>query len=620
MCGIVGYIGKEKAAPILIEGLKRLEYRGYDSAGLVIFNGAHIRLLKVIGRIKELEKKVSGNWKSNIGIAHTRWATHGEPNKKNAHPHTDCANRVFICHNGIIENYKSLRDSLILHGHNFKSETDSEVLAHLIEENLRYGPKLAIIKSLKSVKGSYGLSIVFADYPDRIFAAKNGSPLIIGTGKGENMIASDASAILNLTKDVIYMNDGEMAVLTKDNVKLFSLNKNKNIFSLREMSRRDTKRRERLDLNIDDASKKGYPHFMLKEIFEQPETITESFRGRLSKKEMNINFEELEHIKDRLKKVERIIIAGCGSAYLAGLFGKLTLEELGGIPCETELASELRYHSLPDQRQNLAMVAVSQSGETADTLAALRRFKEKNILTVGIVNVTGSAIAREADAVIYNHAGSEIGVASTKSYTSQLMIFTLFSLFLAKERNMLPVKNRHTMVKEIMKIPTMIHNILNQERKIKELAKRYKNYNNFFYIGRKYNFPTALEGALKLKEISYIHAEGYSAGELKHGPIAMIDENLPTIAIVPEDSVYEKTVSNMEEIKARKGKIIAITIKGNNKINHIAENCLYIDKTSEILMPILSAILLQLFAYFIGTMRNHDVDKPKNLAKSVTVE
>ena len=600
--------------PILIEGLKRLEYRGYDSAGIAVLVNGKIYLAKAKGRVAELENKISeSNLKANLGIAHTRWATHGEPSERNAHPHTDCAGQIFVCHNGIIENYKTLKAALISRGHKFKSDTDTEVLSHLIEENLRYGLEKAIIKSLQKVRGTYGLVIMITDWPDKIIAVRNASPLVIGIGDGEHIIASDPSAIIDKIRNVIYMQDNEVAVVTKNNIKFFD------IFPLRGMSRRDTKRVEKLEWSIDSVQKNGYPHFMLKEIFEQPESISNSFRGRLIRNRGLTKLGGLESVKNQLQKTEKIIVSGCGTAYIAGIIGKLMIEELSGIPCEAELASELRYRPDTDYRQNLAMVAISQSGETADTLAALRHFKENNVLTLGIVNAVGSTIARETDAGVYNHAGPEIGVASTKAFTSQLAVLALLALFLGRQRN-LPKSEGKKFSEELEKIPILVKQVLKQSEKIKQIAKQYKDYNNFLYIGRKYNFPTALEGALKLKEISYIHAEGYGAGEMKHGPIAMIDENFPTIAIAPAGSVYDKMVSNMEEIKARRGKIIAITTEGNEKIKHIADDWLYIPKTLEMLTPILAVIPLQLFAYHMGVLRGIDVDKPRNLAKSVTVE
>ena len=579
MCGIIGYIGKSNALPILINGLKLLEYRGYDSAGIAITDGGEISVIRAKGRVAKLEKKLPKGSKSTCGIAHTRWATHGEPSEKNAHPHIDCTGKIFVCHNGIIENYRELKNDLIFCGHKFKSETDTEVLAHIIEKNLRYGPELAVVKSLKSIKGTYGITVIFADYPDRIIAARNSSPLVIGIGNGERLIASDASAILNRTQDVIYMNDGEAAVITADSINFLNIKKFKNLDT--------SKRIEKLEWNIDDIQKNNFPHFMLKEIFEQPKSIMDSFRGRLVKNEGLAKLGGLESVKNQLQKVERFIITGCGTAYLAGMLGKLMIEELSGIPCEVELASELRYRSDVNYRQNLAMVAISQSGETADTLAALRCFKEKNSLTLGIVNVVGSTIARETDAGVYNHAGPEIGVASTKAFTSQLIVLALLALFLGRQNGNTTKVGGKIISHEILKLPEIARQILRQHKKVKELARRYKNHNNFLYIGRKYSFPMALEGALKLKEISYIHAEGYGAGEMKHGPIAMIDEHLPTVAIAPVDSVYDKTASNMEEIKARHGKIIAITTEENEKIKHIADDWLYIAKTLEMLTPIL---------------------------------
>lgn len=601
MCGIVGYVGKKEAVPILIEGLKRLEYRGYDSAGLVVFGNSKFKVAKAKGRVKELENKIPQTWRGNIGIAHTRWATHGEPNEKNAHPHTDCTGRIFVCHNGIIENYQKLKNDLISRGHKFKSETDTEVLAHLVEENLRYG-EMAILKTLKQIIGTYGLAVLVLDLPGKLIVARNGSPLVIGVGQREHIVASDPSALIGVVKNILYMEDGEIAILSKKNIRFLDI-KNNNI----------KKKAEKLDLTLEKAQKNNFSHFMLKEIFEQPETISDSFRGSLVKGKGLVKLDGLENVKNQLKSIERIVITGCGTAFLAGSLGKLMVEELSGIPCEVQLASELRYQSDIDYRQNLAMVAISQSGETADTLAVLRRFKEKNILTLGIVNVVGSTIAREVDAIVYNHIGPEIGVASTKAFTSQVIILALLAIFLGRENN-------KKIIKEIKRIPMLVKQVLAQKNKIKLIAKKYKNYNNFLYIGRKYNFPIALEGALKLKEISYIHAEGCGAGEMKHGPIAMIDENFPTIAIAPTDSVYDKTISNIEEIRARHGKVIAITTEGNKNIENIANDWLYIPKTLEVLSPILSTIPLQIFAYYIGVMRGHDVDKPRNLAKSVTVE
>lgn len=673
MCGIIGYIGGEKAVQILISGLERLEYRGYDSAGIAVSYDGKIYLAKAKGRVAELEKKLSGDCKGNFGIAHTRWATHGEPSERNAHPHSDCKEQVFVCHNGIIENYREIKEALILRNHIFKSETDTEVLSHLIEENLRYtGFEESVARALKLVRGTYGLVVMASGWPDQIIAARNSSPLVIGIGKGENFISSDVSAILGRTREVIYLNDGELAVLTKDSVKLFNILKFKylNTFSLKEMFYGNKKfkkqkisksqyldiseRKEKLKWNINDAQKSGYPHFMLKEIFEQPASISNSLRGRLVKNKGLVKLGGLETMKERLRNINRLIITGCGTAYLAGLVGKYMIEEYVGLPCDVELASELHYRNFLIDNQNLAMVAISQSGETADTLAVLRKIKEQyrekngkyeqnsnrnkneknfvesshfskspfknDILTLGIVNAVGSTVARETSAGVYNHAGPEIGVASTKAFTSQLTVLALLTLFLGRERGTISLKMGKTIAEEIGKLPQLVNQILKQGDNIKEIAKEYQNFNNFLYIGRKYNFPVAFEGALKLKEISYIHAEGCGAGEMKHGPIAMIDENFPTIAIAPVDSVYEKMVSNIEEIKARQGKVIVITTEGNEKIEHIANDWLYIPKTLEMLTPILSVIPLQLFAYYMSILRGFDPDKPRNLAKSVTVE
>ncbi len=599
MCGIVGYIGNKNAVPILIDGLKRLEYRGYDSAGLVIFDNRqkrkikkeNIQFVKAKGKVAELEKRVNREWNGNIGIAHTRWATHGEPNERNAHPHGDCNNRVFVCHNGIIENYREIKEALISRKHIFKSETDTEVLAHLIEEKLRYANKSMMIEkiiseALKPVRGTYGLAIMLADRPEYLIAVRNFSPLIIGIGKKENIIASDASAILGRTKNVVYMNDGEMAVLTKDKIKLFNMFRLHASFaevasatkagqdysgqakfsakgrSASEFKKQKTlrfqnldisKRQKRLDWTLVEAQKNSYPHFMLKEIFEQPESISNSLRGRLIKNKGLAKLGGLETVKERLRNINRLIITGCGTAYLAGLVGKYMIEEYAGLPCDAELASELRYRNPPAGGQNLAMVAISQSGETADTLAVLEKMKEQhieingkyeqissrsknennfvknnqfskspvenNILTLGIVNVVGSTIAREIDAGVYNHAGSEIGVASTKAFTSQLTILALLTLFLGRERGVISPKMGKKIAQEIEKLPQLVSQVLKQNGKIKEMAKEYKNFNNFLYIGRKYNFPITLEGALKLKEISYVHAEGCGAGEMKHEPL-----------------------------------------------------------------------------------------------------
>jgi len=610
MCGIVGYIGNKKDPLIGIEALKRLEYRGYDSAGMAVLNKEKNRVfaLKSVGKISNLEEKFQKNKIEGAPfILHTRWATHGAPSEKNAHPHCDCKKRIWIVHNGIVENYKELKEFLIKRGHKFSSETDTEVLAHLIEEFFQKDLKEAVRKALSKVKGTYALLVISLDDPDTIVAARNSSPLAIAVNNDEIVVASDAAALLSHSKRVIFLDDGEIAVLKKGDFSIFDL---KNKIKEKELVE--------IDWDVEEAQKGGYPHFMLKEIMEQPESLIDSQRGRTLPEEGNVKLGGLEDVKNELRKLKRIIIVACGTACHAGLVGEYMLEEYASIPVEVEYASEFRYRK-PVIDKNTAILAISQSGETADTLAAVREGKEKGLLTLGIVNTVGSTIARETDAGVYNHCGPEIGVASTKAFTSQLEILALITVLLGRQREMSFVMGKR-IVQEIIKLPSLVKKVLKNQNQIKNIAKKYKDYSNFLFIGRKYNFPIALEGALKLKEISYIHSEGYGAGEMKHGPIALIDENFPTVAIAPKDSVYEKMVSNIEEIKARKGPLIVITTEGNEKIKKIANETIFIPKTLEMLTPILSVIPLQLFAYYVGTMKGYDVDKPRNLAKSVTVE
>jgi glucosamine--fructose-6-phosphate aminotransferase (isomerizing) len=612
MCGIVGYIGKQKATPILVEGLKRLEYRGYDSAGMAVFNGKSIITLKAVGKVNELESKIEnkGEIAGNIGIAHTRWATHGKPSEKNCHPHRDCAENIYLVHNGIIENYQELKQLLIRKKHKFSSETDSEVIAHLIEE---YSKKLefkdAVRAALKMVRGTYGLAILNKKEPNKIIAARNGSPLVLGIGKGEHIIASDISAIVMHTNRVIYLDDGEMAQISSDNFEISNL-KNKTI----------RKNVVLVDENIEKSQKGGFPHFMLKEIFEQPEAMRNGLRGRadifLSESAAPI-LGGLDPVKEKLKKIEKIILIACGTSYYSALAAEYMLEEYAGIPTEVEYASEFRYRK-PLLSKKTVVVAISQSGETADTLAAVREAKNKGVLTLGIVNVVGSTIARETDAGTYTLSGPEIGVASTKAFTSQLTALVLWTLMLGRQRGMSYVMGKRIAV-ELKKIPDLVEKIL-KNKDVRKIAQKYVQAKDFLYLGRKYNFPIALEGALKIKEISYVHAEGYPTGEMKHGPIALIDNNFPSIFIVPKDSVWEKNISGMQEIKARGGKIIAIATKGDREIKKIADDVIYIPKTLEMLTPLLSVIPLQLFAYYFGILKGYDVDKPRNLAKSVTVE
>ncbi len=610
MCGIVGYIGKKTDARIGLEALKRLEYRGYDSAGAAIYDPekGQIFVLKAVGKIKNLEEKYNQqNLKGSPFIFHTRWSTHGSPTELNAHPHCDCKRNIFLVHNGIIENYKDLKDRLIGEGHRFLSETDTEVLCHLMEKFFKGNLEEAIIKTLALVRGTYGLAVIAKDDPGKLVVARNGSPILIGIGESEYLVASDPAAILSQTKKVVYLEDKEMAVLTPNDFSIFDFAHN-----------RLEKDIEEIEWSVEEAQKGNYSHFMLKEIMEQPEALVNSQRGRLVSKEGMAKLGGLASVKDKLKEIEKIKIVACGTAYYAGLVGKYILEEYAGVPTEADLASEFRYRKQIFGK-GTAVLAISQSGETFDTLAAIKEAKEKSALTLGIVNVVGSTIARETDAGVYNHAGPEIGVASTKAFTSQLEVLALLTLFLGRQREMSFVIGER-ICQEIIRLPELVRKALANASKIEALADKYKNANNFLYLGRKYNYPVALEGALKLKEISYVHAEGYGAGEMKHGPIALIDKNFPTIALCPNDSVYEKMVSNIEEIKARQGPVIAVTTEGNDEISRLADEVIYIPKTLEALTPIVSVIPLQLFAYYMGVKRGCDVDKPRNLAKSCTVE
>lgn len=608
MCGIVGYIGKNKDIKLGLTALKRLEYRGYDSAGLAVFNSEKNKVfhLKKAGRIDNLEREIlNSNSVSDLqgspSIFHTRWATHGVVSDENAHPHCDCQQNIWLVHNGIIENHRELKDMLQREGHQFTSETDTEVLAHLIEKHFEGNLETAVRKALKLVKGTYGLAIIARDDPQKMVAARLSSSLLIGANGEEYIVASDPNAIAPFAKKVIYLDDNEVAVITP-----------KDILIMKE------KQLETLAVEAQEAQKKGYSHFMLKEIMEQPESLENTLKGRLLTEEGLAKLGGLDPVKDKLREIERLNIVACGTAYYAGLIGEYMLEEYAGISTDVDFASEFRYRK-PVLTKKTGALFISQSGETADTLAALKETKQKEILNLGIINVVGSSLAREVDAGVYTHAGSEIGVASTKAFTSQVAALALLSLFLGRQRQMSLVIGQR-IAKELAKIPGLVKQVLASDNQIKVLAEKYKDFNNFLYLGRKYNYPIALEGALKLKEISYIHAEGYGSGEMKHGPIALIDENFPSVVIVPSDSVYEKVISNIEEIKARNGKIIAIATEGNEKIKELADDVIYIPKTLEMLTPILSVIPLQLFAYHTGVSRGCDVDKPRNLAKSVTVE
>ncbi|PJA63053.1 MAG: glutamine--fructose-6-phosphate transaminase (isomerizing) [Candidatus Portnoybacteria bacterium CG_4_9_14_3_um_filter_44_9] len=609
MCGIAGYIGKNRACPILIDGLRRLEYRGYDSAGFALAEDGGVVILKAVGRVEELEKQVGErDFLGTAGIAHTRWATHGKPSKENAHPHVDCRQEIFLVHNGIIENYKELKESLKKRGHRFSSETDSEVIAHLIEEY--YGEdslEEAVRKALLKATGTYGIAVLSQREPNKIVAARKGSPLILGVGKDEFIIASDVAAIIRYTDRVVYLNDGEMVVIGRDGYEVSNL----------ERTRID-KRVDRIDWSVEKAEKQGFAYFMLKEIFEQPEAIKNAIRGRVLSADGNVKLGGLDDVRERLREINRLVIVACGTAYHAGLVGKYMLEEYAGIRADIEYGSEFRYRK-PILDSKTAVLAVSQSGETTDTLAAVKEAKNKGALALGIVNAVGSTIARETDAGIYNHAGPEIGVASTKAFTSQLSILALLTVFLGRQREMSCVTGKR-ILNELAEIERHIKTILKQAKEIEKIARKYSGFNNFLYLGRKYNYPIALEGALKIKEIAYVHAEGYPFGEMKHGSIALIDENFPSIAIVTKDSVYEKTISGVQEIKARGGKIIAIATSGDKEIKKLVDDVIYIPKTLEMLTPMISVVPLQLLAYYFGVQKGLDVDKPRNLAKSVTVE
>lgn len=615
MCGIIGYIGKKEARPILIDGLKRLEYRGYDSAGIAVLDPENnIQFIKRKGKIKDLEERIGNkSIKGSLGLGHTRWATHGAPNDTNAHPHNDCSKKIFLVHNGIIENYKEIKDFLLKRGHKFESETDSEVIVHLVEDFLKKeknkdnGLESAFIKTLKLLKGAYAIVLISKDHPQKILGAKKSSPLILGIGDEESFLVSDASAILGHTQKVVYLDDGEVISINPSGFYIFDL---ENKIKEKEVSEIEN------DLII--IQKSGYPHFMLKEIMEQPDSLENSQRGRIILEQGAAKLGGIESAKERLREIEKLIIVGCGTAHLAGMVGEYMIEEYAGIPTEVEIGSEFRYRK-PIFNNKSAVLAISQSGETADTLAAVNEAKEKGVLTLGLVNVVSSTIARQTDVGVYNHAGPEIGVASTKAFTSQIEILALLALFLGRQRSLSLVMGQR-IAKEIKNIPNLAKEVLSCAKDIKNIAKKYYKFKNFLYIGRKYNYPVALEGALKLKEISYINAQGYAAGEMKHGSIALIDKDFPCFVICPKDSVYEKTSSNIEEIKARQGRVIAVTTNGNKEIESLANDVIYIPKTLEMLTPIISVIPLQLFAYYVSALKGLDPDKPRNLAKSVTVE
>ncbi|WP_417397616.1 glutamine--fructose-6-phosphate transaminase (isomerizing) [Gimesia chilikensis] len=620
MCGIVGYIGHRPAGPLLIKGLQKLEYRGYDSAGVAVHTGSDIQVRKKKGRVMEMAALYkSSPIEGSVGIGHTRWATHGETNDQNSHPHVGGNGEVIIVHNGVIENYASLRSKLQALGYVFRTTTDSETIAHLLshhlEEQIKLGESLddtntylkAVENTLSKLKGTYGLVILFRELPDVMIAARLGSPLVIGVGKGEHFIASDASPLIGYTEEVIYLSDHEVAVLTRDEVEVFHRDEGQQTPSI-----------QTLDQVSEDAELGDFEHYMLKEIFEQPQTLENAMRGRIDEDEATAKFGGLNLDPQQLRKIDRVVLTACGTSWHSGLVGEYLLEEFARIPTEVEYASELRYRN-PPMSENTMIFAITQSGETADTLAAMRECKRKGHPTLAICNVVGSTIAREADGGIYLHAGPEVGVASTKAFTSQVMVLIQLALFLGRMRHLSYPAGRR-IIDAIHQVPDQVRKCLECNDLVKEISQKYCNFNNFLYLGRLYNFPGALEGALKLKEISYIHAEGYPAAEMKHGPIALVDEETPSVFVVPRGQIYPKVMSNLEEVKARKGPVIAIACEGDRKIADIADDVIYVPDVDDFLQPLVTAIPLQLLSYHIAVQRGCNVDRPRNLAKSVTVE
>lgn len=611
MCGIVGYIGKRDAYPILINGLKRLEYRGYDSAGIALTMNGHINIQKQVGKIAALEELVEGKpMRGTIGIAHTRWATHGEPSQRNAHPHTDSNGDIVLVHNGIVENYDALRKMLSEKGHVFRTETDTETIAHLIEEihKTELNFEEAFRAALQELEGTYGLALITTHEPGKLFAARKGSPLVIGIGENEYFVASDASAIIAHTRDVVYLEDGEIAIISLENGHVTKTIMNEVI----------EKKVEKITYDLERIEKAGYAHFMLKEIYEQPRTVADCMRGRLLPEEGLTHLGGLTPIKDRVLRAPKIIITACGTSYHAGLIGEYMIEEYCRLPVEVEYASEFRYRDPIIENDHL-VIAISQSGETADTLAAVREAKRKGATVMGLVNVVGSTIARETHGGTYIHAGPEIGVASTKAFTSQVTALALLTVMIARSKTMSAEMGRR-IVQELKALPQKVEETLKCDAQVQLVAREFKDNSNFLYLGRGYNYPVALEGALKLKEISYIHAEGYPAAEMKHGPIALIDKDMPVVFIATRDSTYDKIISNIEEVRARKGRVIAVVSEGDEKLKDMVEFTIPIPTTFNFLQPILSIIPLQLLAYHMAVLRGCNVDQPRNLAKSVTVE
>ena len=609
MCGIVAYIGDKDAGPILLEGLKRLEYRGYDSSGLaLLLNGSSSFLQRAVGRIHALEKKLDGPTPdSRCGIAHTRWATHGGVTEANAHPHTDCQQKIFLVHNGIIENFDTLRQRLIESGHSFCSETDTEVLAHLLEELYNGDLLQAVQQMLPFLEGTYGLAVLHADHPEEIVIARRGSPMVIGKGKGQLLAASDPHALAGYADEFVYLEDNEVARVRADGCELFT-HDNAPVHRLAE----------KLHLDPTVVDKQDFPHYMLKEIFEQPRVVEDTLRGRIDHATSTAKLGGLEGVLERIESLRHLVLVACGTSFNAGLYGKYLLSELTDLHVEVDLASEFRYRNAW-LNSGSGIIVLSQSGETADTLAALRMAKEKDALTVGLVNVVSSTIARETHAGVYMHAGPEIGVASTKAFLSQMTLLVLITMVIGRARR-LSREDAGPLLEELEAIPGKIRRVLGQADEIKALAERYARYGHFLYVGRHYHYPIAMEGALKLKEISYIHAEAYAAGEMKHGPIALIDRAFPTVALAPRDRVYAKVISNIEEIRARKGPVLAIGTEGDDRLRKVADDVVLIPATLEYFYPLLTTVVLQLLAYYIAAHRGCEIDKPRNLAKSVTVE
>lgn len=613
MCGIVAYIGHRDACPIILKGLKRLEYRGYDSAGVALLDGnKEMKVYKKTGKVSDLEKEIGNRDTSAFtGMGHTRWATHGEPNDRNAHPHLSGDGQFAIIHNGIIENYSALKEMLITRGHQFKSETDTEVLIHLIEEVYKNNSvkfEEAVRMALTQVVGAYAIVILSKNDPNYLIGAKKGSPMVIGIGENEHFIASDATPIVEYTRNVVYIQDGEIAIIEGSNLTIKTIDNSIKTPYIQE-----------IEFNLENIEKGGYEHFMLKEIFEQPRSIMDSFRGRIHLPDARITMAGIDMFEDKIKNLDRIVIIGCGTSWHAGLVGEYLFEDIARIPCEVEYASEFRYRN-PVVRESDFVIAISQSGETADTLAALELAKKKGATIFGICNVVGASIPRFTDAGAYTHAGPEIGVASTKAFTAQVTALILMALSMAQKKGTITSTRLHELLSEIETIPGKIEQVLKTDAQIQKIAEELKDSRNALYLGRGYGFPIALEGALKLKEISYIHAEGYPAAEMKHGPIALIDEEMPVIVIATQHSNYEKVISNIQEVKARKGKVIAIATEGDNHVQTMADHVIYIPNCEEALLPLIATIPLQLLSYHIAVLRGCNVDQPRNLAKSVTVE